>query len=565
LDVEGTINGESLNGSESADVIRGKGGHDVIRGLGGDDTIYAGGGHDTLHGNDGNDVIYGGGGWDTMYGEGGNDTLYGGLATDLLYSGTGDDRLYGEAGEDDFYFGANLSAGDTADGGTGILDTLWLQGNYGTFGPAAVPFAFAASHLVNVEQLLLLPGNNTRFGDMAGNSYSYNLATVDANVAANQRLGVYFNTLRAAESVIFNGAAETDGSFAISGSVAKDVLSGGQKDDEIRGGGGHDVVHGLGGNDLIYAGGGHDRLYGEDGIDTVYAGGGEDAVYGGAGNDVLHGGEANDLLDAGTGTDALYGDAGNDSFYFGANLSAGDVVDGGTGTRDALWLQGIYTAANAVTFGASQLLGIEWVHVLSGADTRFGGSGPATRYNLTMNEANVAAGQTLAIVGRDLSASEPLLFNGTAETNGQFSIVGGAGDDTLTGGAGNDWILGGLGIDTLRGGSGNDIFVYSDARQSRDGAFDYVRDFETEQDKIDLSLIDAIAGTPGDDAFNYVGINNFTGAPGELSLQGGGSGSWYLVGSIDGVLNEFGSQYDIIMAVGDGQTPAPLTVADLIL
>jgi serralysin len=113
------------------------------------------------------------------------------------------------------------------------------------------------------------------------------------------------------------------------------------------------------------------------------------------------------------------------------------------------------------------------------------------------------------------------------------NAIAGAGDDRLTGnftgnvlqgGGGNDIIQGGLGDDRTEGGAGADIFVFGtgDSRDHglrSDGgkwAPDLIADFVSGTDRIDLSAIDAIAGTPGDDAFAYIGAGAFTGVAGQL-------------------------------------------------
>jgi serralysin len=113
------------------------------------------------------------------------------------------------------------------------------------------------------------------------------------------------------------------------------------------------------------------------------------------------------------------------------------------------------------------------------------------------------------------------------------NAIAGAGDDRLTGnnavnvlvgGGGNDVIKGGLGGDRPQGGAGADIFVYG-AGDSRDHALrsdgkkwapDVLTDFASGTDRIDLSAIDAIAGSAGDDAFTYIGAGAFTGLAGQL-------------------------------------------------
>src|SRR5439155_1510552 len=83
---------------------------------------------------------------------------------------------------------------------------------------------------------------------------------------------------------------------------------------------------------------------------------------------------------------------------------------------------------------------------ITGGDTRFGApAGAGYSYDLTMNDGNVAAGHNLIIsantlkaAGGTLAADETLTFNGSAETNGTFTIYSGAGADHIIGGAGAD-------------------------------------------------------------------------------------------------------------------------------
>lgn len=113
------------------------------------------------------------------------------------------------------------------------------------------------------------------------------------------------------------------------------------------------------------------------------------------------------------------------------------------------------------------------------------------------------------------------------------NAIAGAGDDRLTGnaavnvlsgGGGNDILQGGFGGDRPEGGAGADIFVYG-AGDSLDhglrsdgkkGSPDLLTDFVSGTDRIDLSAIDAIAGSAGDDAFIYIGAGAFTGQAGQL-------------------------------------------------
>ena len=79
-------------------------------------------------------------------------------------------------------------------------------------------------------------------------------------------------------------------------------------------------------------------------------------------------------------------------------------------------MNGNYAAG--VVFGATTMVNVEALYLTAGKS-----------YKLTMNDANVASGQTLLVYGSDLVAGNTLVFDGSAETNGKFDIRGGAGND----------------------------------------------------------------------------------------------------------------------------------------
>jgi Ca2+-binding RTX toxin-like protein len=73
-------------------------------------------------------------------------------------------------------------------------------------------------------------------------------------------------------------------------------------------------------------------------------------------------------------------------------------------------------------------------------------------------------------------------------------LLGGNGDDTIEGGIGNDTIISGgeTDIEYLTGGAGRDTFVYnlrSDSNTTATRTGDYILDFNTTDDLIDLRLL----------------------------------------------------------------------------
>jgi Ca2+-binding RTX toxin-like protein len=323
----------------------------------------------------------------------------------------GDDSASGGAGADSFYFGGALTSADTVDGGTEV-DQLAIQGDY------AGANRLTLGAVSNVEQFVLLSGTDTRFGAPGGALHSYDITTVDQNVAAGQQMQIDGVRLRVGENFTFDGSAETDGSF---------------------------------------------------------------------------------LVWAGKGTDDLKGGAGNDGFLFrgNGNWSAADKVDGGAGI-DQLGIRGNYAGANAIVFGAGQIAGIEVLALMSGTDTRFGAAIGDASYDVSMNDANLAAGARMTVDATFLRTAETLVFDGSAEADGSFRIFGGQAADRITGSQNADSIRGGLGGDVLTGAGGADTFVYRSAADSTGLNFDLLVDFDSAEDRLDLATgVSGSAGTVG--------------------------------------------------------------------
>jgi Ca2+-binding RTX toxin-like protein len=121
--------------------------------------------------------------------------------------------------------------GDYPEFGVGPYDTVELTGDYSAgFGLGTPDY---------VEQVLVRAGND------------YNLIADDSNVAAGGALTINAIPLGDANSIIFDGSAETDGRFTFYGSDAADVFLGGAGDDIVYGHGGGDVLSGGGGGDTF--------------------------------------------------------------------------------------------------------------------------------------------------------------------------------------------------------------------------------------------------------------------------------------------------------------------------
>jgi Ca2+-binding RTX toxin-like protein len=102
---------------------------------------------------------------------------------------------------------------------------------------------FNSTTMVNVERLIV---------GTTDPSFCYDITTGDTTVAAGQTLTVIGTHLSAAQSLTFNGSAETDGRFIISGGADSDTLTCGALADTF------DLAQG--GNDTVTGGGGSDRM-----------------------------------------------------------------------------------------------------------------------------------------------------------------------------------------------------------------------------------------------------------------------------------------------------------------
>jgi hypothetical protein len=307
---------------------------------------------------------------DWLVGTSGNDVITGTANGDffMLQQG-GNDIAVGLGGGDAFYFGAALTAADQVNGGGGS-DTVAIQGDY------SAGLTLGAANLIGVETLALMSHSDNRFGGGSASNYSYNITTVDANVAAGTQLIVNAAVLQAGENLTFNGSAETNGSFFIYGGKGVDTLTGGAgadifffaedgrfgPGDHIDGGAGQDVMVLRGNYTIVLTGteivhtetvvmmsGADARFYapgtpfsydittadatvaagetmtfngaGLGASETFHFNGSAETdgafrLFGGSADDVLIGGAQSDLLYGGLGSDNLTGGAGIDFFRY---------------------------------------------------------------------------------------------------------------------------------------------------------------------------------------------------------------------------------------------------------
>lgn len=208
---------------------------------------------------------------------------------------------------------------------------------------------------------------------------------------------------------------------------------------------------------------------------------------------IIYGDNNNNTLKGTLGNDVIYGLGGND--WLASINSGNDQLVGGAGNDNYQ----VDSSLDVISENANE--GVEWV--FSRSDT----------YVLPSNVENIKLEvHALHGIGNNLNNS----MEGSQETNilsgkgGNDGIWGFGGNDQIYGEIGNDRLYGGLGKDHLYGGSGADKFSYeynvilgNILIESPVGAGrDVIHDFSHyEEDKINLSSIDADLTLPGDQAF----------------------------------------------------------------
>ena len=199
--------------------------------------------------------------------------------------------------------------------------------------------------------------------------------------------------------------------------------------------------------------------------------------------------------------------------YIANSLNVDDVIDGGGGF-DSLQI----SAQQNVVLGPSTLINFEALIITAGIQ------------NITSSDATVGAGKILLV---DASASTAALtWDGGAETDGAFRLLGGSASDTLIGGAGadiisafngDDVIAGNAGNDIISGGLGNDIVSAGPGNDKVDGgggkdilvlAGAGRADYTMRLDQGQLLLTQRAAGTDGTDLVANIETLRFAGGGG---------------------------------------------------
>lgn len=434
------------------DTFYGWAGGDLVNGGDGNDLMDGGDGGDTLHGGAGDDSLNGGAGNDTLDGGDGVDTIGGGAGNDTLKGGDGHDVLKGDAG-DDYLTGD--SGNDILEGGEGNDTLAGSDGDDALWGG-------------NGDDVFVISGqsgNDQIFGgagrDTVSLQRSSTLTAMNSSIFSGIEV-IDFNhhTLRGTK-----GVDKFDLSWVDAIIDHSRAISLGDGDDRYIGSLCDDSVHGDTGNDTLSGGVGQDSLFGDRG---------NDLLHGGFGADWLHGGTGHDTLNGGSGKDWLTGGSGNDIYVVD---NKGDVVS-------EFAKEGNDLVSASVSYALTEYV------------------------------------EKLTLTGKgNVSGAGNASHNVIVGNRGNNTLDGGKGNDALKGGFGNDKLVGGRGADDLYGGNGKDTFVFksyldsSTGKSGRDSIFDFS---QKQGDRINLSAIDAKYSTIRNEAFTFIGRDEFSDKAGEL-------------------------------------------------
>jgi Ca2+-binding RTX toxin-like protein len=520
----GSAGDDSYTGTDNADLIEGNDGDDTLDGGAGSDTMTGGLGDDIYVVDDSGDEVTeaDGEGTDTVQ-TSLNHYQIGDYIENLTLTGTSalfgygnalDNALTGNSGANSLY---GLAGADTIDGGEGAdsmvggaNDDIYIVDNSGD-----VTKELDAGGTDTVKTTL----NHYQIGD-----YVENLT-----LTGTSDLFGYGNTLN-------NTLTGNDGANNLYGLTGIDTLIGGLGNDVLDGGEGVDAMTGGAGDDTYTVDDSDDEVTEADGegTDTVktalnhYQIGdftenltltGSDSLFG-YGNDLdntltgntgansLFGMDGNDTLDGGTGADTLTGGAGDDTYVVD---DAGDTVTEEDG-------EGSDTVETTLSYTLGDFL---------------------DNLTLTGTEALTGTGNALAnILTGNTGVNKLFGLDGDDTLNGDAGndvLKGALGADILKGGADSDKIYGGGGQDELYGNAGSDTFFFvggdtASAKAEADTIFDFNR---KQGDLINLAGIDANEDKSGNQKFDFIGTDAFSGEAGELRFVSK-NGESYVYGDTDG-------------------------------
>ena len=429
------------------------------------DNAVGGSGNDSITGNLADNVLSGGAGTDTISGGAGNDTLDGGAGNDILDGGAGTDTAV-YTGNRSQYSITSLGNGtfqivdlrpgspDGTDTATSIELFQFADRVYTTAELVPPVLSIAALSADKAE------GDNgatpftftvTRTGDTSAASsatWQVNHGTTDAADFIGALSGTVSFAPGQTSQIITAGIAgdttfESDETFTVSlsgatGATIGTASAGGViRNDDTTNNTITDLNDGVG-----------RTLSGTAAADTIYGLGGDDTLQGLAGNDTLYGGDGNDTLDGGLGADTMVGGDGNDIYIVD---NAGDVVIETNANVATGGFDRVYSSINYTLPGNVELLAL---------------GGPATSGTGNALDNVLYGGNSNLALTLDGGAGDDQIYGSSVGGN---TLIGGAGNDSLSALGGNNRLFGGDGSDTYTVTSATDQVIETNSEVATGG------------------------------------------------------------------------------------------------
>ena len=544
------VSGDTLYGTQFADVVIALRGNDYVIAAEGTDLVIAGLGNDTVEGGEGDDELRGEGGDDLLFGNDGDDLLLGGDESDTLRGGAGNDKLYGGDartiyGQHLTSYGANYLYGDDGN------DELYGGGGDDHLDPG--------------------PGDDTVDGGVADYQASdshWNYLYYEYGYA-NTAAGVYVDLASGTATDPDGGHDTLHNINYVYGTANDDTLIGNDRQDQYQNI--NTYLYGRGGDDTLEGRSGNAWLEGGEGNDTLTLGNGGGYLIGGLGNDVLKGGTGFDT--AAFFSDSYYGPSGQGLTITllapGTGLNY-QVVNDANGGIDKLYdnIEGLWGSFfNDILSGNSAANeffgnhGDDTITGFGGNDRIYGGTGIdiavyagniagyqiSKTYSEVVNFIGYAVWQVKDIYLADGDDGTDSVWTETGEggtellqfADGTFVITalpdgtpggdllyGGSSPDTLDGGLGSDQIYAGGGDDSVHGGDGDDVLYGEDGNDFLEGddGNDVIYGGAGNDYIIGDSGLgdDKLYGEEGDDTLvGHAGNDLLSGGAGDDSLEGG--------------------------------------------
>ena len=568
-----------MAGGDGADTIYAYySGNYTLEGDAGNDYLYvydATSGHNSLSGGDGDDTLY-----DyyssaaTLDAGAGNDSVFTYSAHDLVLGGDGNDTIFDEYGTSTLVGGAGLDVIDL----TGQSGSVTVY-DYGTSGQVYMPGA--TDQIANVEgfnagssadTFYLYYGGESADGGGGGDSISAYYGGGDTLAGGDGADSIYaydYYSAQPGDSVSGGAGDDTITVYEYGGAT----VSGGSGDDNmsmIWGSGELDysadpsgVTVDLGADTATDGWGGHDTISGFESVigsdfgDTLTANGADGLLSGGAGDDSLTAAGGNETLVGGAGNDTLVGGAGfyniadysNDPGGVTVDLSAGTATDGFGGHDSLVGINAVIGSDHNDTIvgtGSESVSGGAGDDSISNIDTIYYASDPAGVY------VNLATGQAVdGYGGHDTLAN----ISHIVATSFTDTLIGGDEDNTFAVSQGNDSIDGGGGVNTLDASAfGEAVSVDLSAGTLQDGDGDN-QTLANIQNVIGTAYNDTLTGDDGDNSLQGGdGSDRFMASGGNDTLDGGaGFNTGDLSGASTGIYADL-NDGDVHDQIGDFQS-----------